>query len=703
VRTLGAILCTLLLSGFCAPRCWATVYQSNGSVANVQALHNLASDGDTIVLPAGTFSWTAPLNITKGITLQGQTTISGAGTANPTVSDATIVKDDVPRTSPIITTALTPTKSFRLTGITFAPGARTVLGSTDGAFTLRSDGASANASMRVDNCHFAQLYQANIIQSNGWVYGVADHNFIEARSGSHAFFMNQSTWGGANNTSAHGEWADYPWYGTEKFFFIEDNTIKMLNSTGVRAGIDTVTGGAFVVRHNYIQNCVVANHGTEGGASRGGRVCEVYDNIFNYTISAGQAGGLRSGTTLWHDNVLTGIEPVHLCSFSNFRETPARSHPVWGLADGTSPWDANDTEGNGTFVEGHPPFLFDSGTDTSSVNSQGVIHDSTKNWAPNRWVGYSVTNTNPNLLHRLGSYIISNTSKTITYSYYGASDVDQHMIFNAGDTYEIHRVLVMMDQNGSGKSDLIVGTNRPINTRTGTASWAHSSREPCYSWNNVYTPNGHVYGFGAGRSQPTTKANVDYYDLGAGFPVDSTPAQVSSIYTAALNGVDYVGPFVYPHPLVSSARVPTDVNGDGKPDFVLFNSSTRQTAIWYLNNDVLIGHAFGPTLWFGWSLVGVADFNGDGKPDYLLYNPTTGQTAIWYLNSDVLIGHAFGPTLWFGWSLVGVADFNGDGKPDYLLNNPTTRETVIWYLNNDVLIGHAFGPTLWFGWSLVGP
>ena len=95
--------------------------------------------------------------------------------------------------------------------------------------------------------------------------------------------------------------------------------------------------------------------------------------------------------------------------------------------------------------------------------------------------------------------------------------------------------------------------------------------------------------------------------------------------------------------------------------------------------------------------MGVADFNGDGKPDYLLYNPSTRQTVIWYLNNNVLIGHAYGPTLWPGWSLVGVADFNGDGKPDYLLYNPSTRQTVIWYLNNNVLIGHAYGPTLWSG------
>ncbi|PYM01865.1 MAG: hypothetical protein DMF19_05000, partial [Verrucomicrobia bacterium] len=42
-----------------------------------------------------------------------------------------------------------------------------------------------------------------------------------------------------------------------------------------------------------------------------------------------------------------------------------------------------------------------------------------------------------------------------------------------------------------------------------------------------------------------------FFNLGTGFPVDSTPSQVSSRYKAALNGVDYTGTFVYPHPLVS--------------------------------------------------------------------------------------------------------------------------------------------------------
>jgi hypothetical protein len=68
---------------------------------------------------------------------------------------------------------------------------------------------------------------------------------------------------------------------------------------------------------------------------------------------------------------------------------------------------------------------------------------------------------------------------------------------------------------------------------------------------------------------------------------------------------------------------------------------------------MLIGSAFGPTVPRGWALVATADFDGDHYPDYLLYNASTRQTAIWYLNDNVLVGSAFGPTPPAGWSLVG--------------------------------------------------
>ena len=44
-----------------------------------------------------------------------------------------------------------------------------------------------------------------------------------------------------------------------------------------------------------------------------------------------------------------------------------------------------------------------------------------------------------------------------------------------------------------------------------------------------------------------------------------------------------------------------DFNSDGHPDFVLHKVCPRQTAIWYLNNNVFISGAYGPTLPVGWS------------------------------------------------------------------------------------------------------
>ena len=84
----------------------------------------------------------------------------------------------------------------------------------------------------------------------------------------------------------------------------------------------------------------------------------------------------------------------------------------------------------------------------------------------------------------------------------------------------------------------------------------------------------------------------------------------------------------------------------------------------------------------------------DGKPDYLLFNPSTRQSAIWYLSGTTYVGGAWGPTLPSAWRLVGVGDFNGDSKPDYVLYNASTQQTAIWYMNNNVYAGGAYGPIL---------
>ena len=677
------LLFILFLGGVCAPRCGAAVYHSNGSAANVQALHNLASDGDTITVPAGTFSWTSCLTITKGITLQGATTIVGTSWS-PAVTDATIIQDDTPRTGPragIISAQLNANQSFRLTGITFRHGANTSYGQ-GGGVRVNSTGPQPNRSVRIDHCHFDHLYWGYAIWIYGWIYGVDDHNVFNCNASGLSHLIWHNTW--SSQTNGNGSWADFPYYGTERFWFVEDNTIRG-NGPVTSGAIDCVNGGRYVARHNTFFNASPGGHGTEGGPQRGARAREVYDNAFNWTVGWG-GHAQRSGGGIWHDNAWTGIDSnnqIHSV-LALYREIGAIGNHLnyWGLAGGNNPWDVNDPHG-----------LYESGASSASL-AGGSLKDTGKNWTTNQWAGYSVTNLNPaSACYLHSSYIISNTSNTITYYYYGAGDRGAPLAFNAGDAFAIYRVLTALDQNGRGKGDLISADSPP--------AWPNEALEPCFSWNNVHLPTGHAYGFGS--QYPTEIANRDYYNLGADFPGNSTPAQVSATYTAALNGVDYVGPFVYPHPLTLGVprAVIADFNGDGKPDFVLQRAVTNETAIWYLDNNVVIGGEAGPTLPRDWGLAGWADFNLDDHVDYALFH-AGGYTAIWYMSGPTLTSGSWGPTLPGSWELVGAANISGDGRPDYVLYNARTRQTAIWYLFNNLLIGGDAGPTLPNGWNFVG-
>ena len=110
MKACGIFVSILVLSGF-SGRCGATVYNSNGTPENVQFIHDTqAQDGDTITLPAGTFTWSTQISITKNITL------SGAG------QDVTVLYDNVPKsgggdsTVPIFCSGITG--NLRLTAFT---------------------------------------------------------------------------------------------------------------------------------------------------------------------------------------------------------------------------------------------------------------------------------------------------------------------------------------------------------------------------------------------------------------------------------------------------------------------------------------------------------------------------------------------------------------------------------------------------------
>jgi hypothetical protein len=152
----GKILWSIFIaSGLFALRCGATVYHSDGSASNVQALHNSALDGDTITLPAGTFFWATTVTITKGITVIGLTTTDPV---HKTANDRTIIlaNTGMNGNQPLLNLTTASGKSYRVSGITFRTGQRQIVNS-NGMIQLKG----ASHAVRVDHCHFDDLAYEN--------------------------------------------------------------------------------------------------------------------------------------------------------------------------------------------------------------------------------------------------------------------------------------------------------------------------------------------------------------------------------------------------------------------------------------------------------------------------------------------------------------------------------------------------------------
>jgi hypothetical protein len=233
--------------------------------------------------------------------------------------------------------------------------------------------------------------------------------------------------------------------------------------------------------------------------------------------------------------------------------------------------------------------------------------------------------------------------------------------------------------------------------------WYDSRNSP----NNVGSQLFYSYSIDGGNTWSLNVAVSNLFNPLIGYPnqrkigdyitVVSDDAGADVAYAATFNGeqdIYYVR--------IRPALPLTDFSGDARPDLLLFNAGTRQTVVWYMNNNVRIGHASGPTLLPGWSVASVADFNRDNHPDYLLFNAATRGTVIWYMNNNARIGHASGPTLPVGSTVAALGDFNNDGYPDYLLFNANTGGTTIWYMRNNVRIGAASGPVLPIGPRVAG-
>ena len=452
-----------------------TTWNSDGSLANVQALINQAAthDGDTIALPNGTFTWSSTLTVTKAITIRGNSTTNwDAPTANqpfcaspPANShvDNTIIMYNL--TSKLIDFRATTGTLQRITGVSILPATQ-----AQSASVFEING-NPSTPLRVDHCYIGDInVVANIIWNNAYNYGVFDHNVSICEHG-----VIQNGPGRFNGDQGDSAWEEAVGFGGPKFFFIENNFIKH--------GGDIVWGGKTCARFNHVHGetslhgtqivgAVFVCHGTgRQGSGRGGRAYEVYGNDFHWNTDGKSMDGSDTGTAYWYNNTFTNnnLRTTGI-AIAEFRMGYDWGNPYYSCSGyPTRLWDLMDTEGNGTNVPGHSTFVYYSGTTGAGTNTGTIVDSGNPGWATGRWIGY---------VARRSSGLWGNGIESTTANTVGVKGIGFDNGWASGQAYEIVRPIYLLDQPGLGWGDHI---NRSSPT------WLHqdSHREPLYSYNNV--------------------------------------------------------------------------------------------------------------------------------------------------------------------------------------------------------------------------
>lgn len=121
----------------------------------------------------------------------------------------------------------------------------------------------------------------------------------------------------SEDAEGNGSWTFAPDWGGTTWLFVEDNTFWDECGSDISTPnnkVDTLRGGRFVWRYNWMRHSFISNHGSESGASpgnspRGGTAMEVYNNtMFGNDDGGGgyyeSAVQLRSGSGRITDNTV---------------------------------------------------------------------------------------------------------------------------------------------------------------------------------------------------------------------------------------------------------------------------------------------------------------------------------------------------------------------------------------------------------------
>jgi hypothetical protein len=301
------------------------------SVVSIQAAINLAANGDTVLIPGGSASWTNGLTITNGINLigagVGQTVITNAWANGPGYTSLINAVNIYPH-------------FLHVSGFTIcnSSGPYSSLGIT-------ASSSFSPAYFRFDHMQFTNISKAGITPT-GWAIGVIDHcSFITVTNG------------GATGISINGEgaysWDTRPptWGDTNKVYIEDCSFYWSAAADNANGAVDSYLGARWCFRHNWVTNINVGDHGSDSsGSERSTHSFEVYNNFFtNATTSTYLVlGAFRGGTGLFFSNTVVGQYVYPEIALADYRNSGTVIYggavpccPPWGPITGTNAFDGN--------------------------------------------------------------------------------------------------------------------------------------------------------------------------------------------------------------------------------------------------------------------------------------------------------------------------------------------------------------------------
>lgn len=454
--------------------------------ADAQTAVDGASNGDIIQLPAGTNGWAVGLDM-KGKAI----TVAGAGLYAPVIINETnsyvtnynsvgtkIFDGLTDRTKAIMFNVFEQTNLAwcRITGIHFAGGTNS---SDNLAGTIKMIGLPNSAwgstnlpRWRIDHCWMDKI--RGRMTFYGAHAGLIDHCFIDQGGQAGTVFQGRRQ----DEQNSYSSWSSDVIFGTpDEGVYMESNTIT---NSSHRGGTDGFAGARFVSRYQLYLNSSLENHGTESANYyRGTRWMVGYGDTYWAGVSGEYAIHYRSGTGLITSNRVYGTGYPGLVRLANYRQDA--SYSPWGMANGASPWDENDTN------------IYETGTytgPTGQIGAPQIVTDSSKSWTINQWVGHSVVNmsiTNtisglPMLV--IGGQIIANSATALTLE--NNINIPGGQTWTNGNSFEIRKVIRVIDSCGSGKSSAMTYTSG--STQPTPTTWPANADDPVCVYDNPVHP-----------------------------------------------------------------------------------------------------------------------------------------------------------------------------------------------------------------------